>query len=126
MVKGAPAQLPPEEVGVTTYSTVPVKELLGLVNTWLMVAPEPADEPVMPLVIVPIVQLKLLATLDVKAIFVETPLQILFVDELVTAGEGFTVTVIVVELPAQEPPVEVGVTTYSILPTTALLGFVRV
>lgn len=46
-------------------------------------------------VIVPIVQLKLLATLDVKEIFVEAPLQILFVDALVTTGVGSTVTIIV-------------------------------
>ncbi len=91
-----------------------------------MVAPEPAEEPAMLLVIVPIVQVKLLGALDVKAMFVETPLQILFVDELVTAGAGFTVTVMVVELPAQEPAVDVGVTTYSILPAVALLGLVNV
>ena len=65
----------------------------------------------MPFVIVPIVQVKLLAALEVKAILVDTPLQILFVDALVTAGAGFTVTVMVVELPAHEPPVDVGVTT---------------
>ncbi len=92
----------------------------------MIVPPEPAEEPVIPLVIVPVVQVKLLATLDVKAILVETPLQILLVEALVTAGEGFTVTVIVEEPPAQEPPVDVGVTTYSMLPADALLGFVKV
>jgi hypothetical protein len=75
-----------------------------------MVAPEPAEEPVIPFVIVPIVHVKLLATLEVKAMLVDTPLQMLFVDALVTTGAGFTVTVMVVELPAHEPPVDVGVT----------------
>ena len=44
-------------------------------------------------------------------IAVEAPLQILLVDELVITGIGFTLTVIVVALPAHEPVVEVGVTT---------------
>lgn len=77
-------------------------------------------------VIVPIVQVKLLAALDVNAMFVEAPLQILLVAEFVTAGDGFTVTVIVEGLPAHEPLVEVGVTKYSILPAVALLGLVSV
>ena len=91
-----------------------------------MVAPEPADEPVIPPVIVPIVQLKLLATLDVKEILEEAPLQMLFVAALVTTGKGFTVTVIVSAAPVQEPDVEVGVITYSMEPAPALLGLVRV
>ena len=45
---------------------------------------------------------------------------------LVTTGVGLTFTVMVKGLPAQEPPVEVGVTTYSTLPVAALLGFVKV
>lgn len=60
-----------------------------------MIAPELALAPVMLPVIVPIVQLKLLAALDVKEILVEAPLQILFVAAFVTTGIGFTVTVIV-------------------------------
>ena len=100
--------------------------LLGFVNVWLMAAPELALEPVIPPVMVPIVQLKLLATLEVKVMPVETPLQILFVDVLVTTGVGFTVTVILYGLPAHVPPVDVGVTTYSTLPVAELLGFVKV
>ncbi len=42
----------------------------------------------MPPVMVPIVQLKLLAALDVSVIAVEAPLQMLFVEALVTAGIG--------------------------------------
>ena len=76
-----------------------------------MVAPELALEPVIPPVIVPMVHVKVLAALAVRAIFVEAPLQMLFVDAFVTTGIGFTVTVIVNGLPAQEPEEEVGVTT---------------
>jgi hypothetical protein len=54
------------------------------------------------------VQLKVLAALDVRLILVEVPLHMDFVAALVTAGRGFTVTVIVKGLPAQEPVVEVG------------------
>lgn len=43
----------------------------------------------------PIVQLKLLATVEVKGMFVDTPLQILLVEAFVTTGIGFTVTVMV-------------------------------
>ena len=66
----------------------------------------------MPPTIVPIVQLKVLATLDEREMSVEVPLHILFVAALVIAGTGFTVTVIIKELPTQEPVVEVGVTIY--------------
>jgi hypothetical protein len=89
---------------------VPVAALLGLVSIWLIVPPELADAPVMPPVIVPIVHAKLLAILEARIMLVDTPLQIVFVEELVITGIGFTVTVIVKTLPAQEPPVEVGVT----------------
>ena len=44
---------------------------------------------------VPIVQEKLLAALAVSEILELAPLQMLVVDEFVTAGIGFTVTVIV-------------------------------
>ncbi len=60
-----------------------------------MVAPEPALAPVMPPVIAPIVQAKLLGTLDINVIFGLVPLQVLAVGELVTIGSGLTVTVIV-------------------------------
>ena len=63
-----------------------------------------------PPVIVPIVQVKLLATLDVNAISGPVPLQIVNVLSVVTTGPGFTVTVIVKGIPGHEPVVEVGVT----------------
>jgi hypothetical protein len=114
------------EVGVTTYGTVPETELLGFVSVWLMVAPEPALEPVIPPVIVPIVHAKLLATLDVRAMFGLIPLHALTEAVFVTTGIGSTVTVTVVAAPAHEPEVDVGVTRYSILPELALLGLVKV
>ena len=60
-----------------------------------MVGPEPAVAPVIPPTIVPIVQVKLLGTDDVKTILGLVPLQILTEGELVTVGAGLTVTVIV-------------------------------
>ena len=57
--------------------------------------PDPADAPVMPPLIAPIVHEKLLAADDVKLIFGEFPLQIAAVEGDVTAGVGSTVTVIV-------------------------------
>ena len=59
-----------------------------------MVEPEPALAPVMPPVIVPIVQLNVLATLAVKLILGPVPLQVVAVVAVVTAGLGLTVTVI--------------------------------
>lgn len=91
---GIPGHKPIVDVGVTTYSTVPAVELLGLINTWLMVEPEPALAPVIPPVTVPIVHEKLLGVLDVNAILGPVPLQELAVGELVTIGVGLTVTVI--------------------------------
>jgi len=84
--------------------------LLGLVNVWLIVEPEPFDDPVIPPVIVPMVPLKVLDALAVSDIFGPVPLQVDAVVAVVTLGNGFTVTVIVVGEPAQEPTVEVGVT----------------
>ena len=63
----------------------------------------------MPPVMVPIVHEKVLGTLDVNAILVPVPLHIPAVGAFVTAGEGFTVTVIVYVAPIHEPVVEVGV-----------------
>ena len=77
-------------------------------------------------VIVPIVHAKLLATLEVRLMPVPVPLHIVLVDALVTAGEGFTVTVIVKGVPGHEPVVDVGITIYCTLPDTELLGFVSV
>ena len=88
--------------------------------------PELADAPVILPVIVPIVQLYVLAALEVNAILVDTPLQIVFVAVFVIPGVGSTVTVMVSGNPTHEPVVEVGVTEYSILPELALLGFVSV
>jgi hypothetical protein len=58
------------------------------------------------------VQAKLLATLEVRAIFVLVPLQILFAAALVTVGNGLTVTVMVKGAPVHDPVTEVGVTMY--------------
>jgi hypothetical protein len=88
--------------------------------------PDEADAPVIPPVIVPIVQEKLLGTLAVKLILGPVPLQVVAVFAVVTVGDGFTVTVIVYGAPVQLPVVDVGVTTYSTVPAVVLLGLVRV
>jgi hypothetical protein len=90
-----PAQLPVVDVGVTLYCTVPAAALLGFVKAWLMVLADDALAPVMPPVIVPIVQLKVLAALAVNARLGDVPLQIDAVFAFVTDGLGFTVTVMV-------------------------------
>lgn len=95
MVNGVPTQPPVVAVGVTIYCTVPVLVALGLVSTLLMVLPEPAAAPVMLPVIVPIVQVNVLAVLAVSAMLAAEPLHTEAVGELVTVGFGFTVTVIV-------------------------------
>jgi hypothetical protein len=89
-----------------------------------MVVPEFAEAPVIPPVIVPIVQAKVPATLDVSAIFGPVPLHILAVGVLVTIGAGYTVTVIANGVPVQDPVVEVGVTRYITDPDVILLGLV--
>jgi hypothetical protein len=61
-------------------------------------------------VFVPKVQTKELAAEAVSEMPVAAPLQIEAVLAVVTAGVGFTVTVIVEALPEQEPVVDVGVT----------------
>ena len=63
-------------------------------------------------------------TLDVKAIFVLVPLQMLFVAEFVTTGKGFTVTTTLVAVPTQPSGLDVGVTRYSTVPAVVLLKFV--
>jgi hypothetical protein len=95
IVNGAPAQAPVVDVGVTIYSTLPAVALLGLVSVWLMVDPDPALAPVIPPFTAPIVHAKLLGALAVSAMFGPVPVQIDVADALVTAGVGFTVTVIV-------------------------------
>ena len=91
-----------------------------------MVGPELLLAPVIEPVIVPIVQAKPLGTLEVKAIFGLVPLHVVAVAELVTAGLGLTVTVIVNGVPAQVPVVAVGVTMYSTEPAETLLELVKV
>jgi hypothetical protein len=119
---------PPVEVGVTRYSTVPGVALLGLPKVCAMVPPLPADAPVIPPVMFPIVQVKVLGALALSGILVVVLLQI--ATELgtpVTIGVGFTVTVIVyAPLAGQLPVVEVGVTRYSTVPAVVLLGFNKV
>ena len=92
----------------------------------MIILPEPALAPVIPPVMVPIVQLNVLGTLAVKLMFGPFPLQALAVLAVVTAGFGFTVTVIVYGVPAQLPVVAVGVTLYCTVPAVALLGLVKV
>jgi hypothetical protein len=53
------------------------------------------------------------------------PLQTVAVVGVVTTRAGLTVTVIVYGLPTHDPEAEVGVTIYSIVPATVLLGLVR-
>lgn len=57
--------------------------------------PDPADAPVTPPVIVPIVQVNVLGTLAVNVMFGLVPLHVEVVAGLVTTGVGYTVTVIV-------------------------------
>jgi hypothetical protein len=59
----------------------------------LIVPPEDALAPVILPTTVPIVQAKLLGALEVKLIFGPVPLQVDAVVAVVTAGFGFTVTV---------------------------------
>jgi len=96
--------------------------LLGLVSVWLMVGPDPALAPVMPPVIVPTIQEKVLGMDAVRAIFRFAPLQVLTVAKLVPIGLGVTVTVIIDGIPVHDPTVAVGVTIYSTVPDVELLG----
>jgi hypothetical protein len=61
----------------------------------LIVFPDPAIAPVISGETTPIVQVKLLATLAVNAMFGLVPLQVIAVFAVVTSGVGVTVTVIV-------------------------------
>lgn len=115
-----------DEVGVTRYSTVPAEELPGLVNIWLMVAPELALAPVIPPVMAPIVHEKLQGTDAVNAIFGPVPLQVVEVVEFVTTGIGLTVTVTEKEAHDKPVAISVGVTRYSTVPAAELLGLVSV
>jgi hypothetical protein len=81
------------EVGVTIYWTVPAVVLLGLRSVSDIVDPAFSEAPVIPPVMVPISQLKVLATVAVRAMFAAVPLQIVAVLAVVTTGVGLTVTV---------------------------------
>jgi len=110
-----PTHEPVVEVGVTAYTMLPGAEVLGFVKTSLIVEPELAVAPVMAPVLVPKVQAKLLAAPAVKLILALSPLQIVFVVAVVTAGFGFTVTVI------GKAALQVAVTLYTTLPAVVLL-----
>ena len=90
-----------------------------------MIVPDPALAPVIPPVIVPIVQLKVLATVAVRLMFGLVLLQVVAVAGLVTDGLGKTVTVMVNGVPAHDPTTDVGVTIYSTKPETVELGLTR-
>jgi hypothetical protein len=78
-----------------------------------MVLPPPLLAPVIPPMIAPMVHEKLLGADAVSEILGDVPVQIAAVGVLVTAGVGFTVTVIVNGVAAaQLPVVDVGVTMY--------------
>jgi hypothetical protein len=67
----------------------------------------------MPPVIVPTVHVNELAVVEVRAMFVALPLQIVAVFAVVTTGVGFTVTVMVYVGPGHAGvAVDVGVTIY--------------
>jgi len=91
-----------------------------------MVEPEPGVAPVILPEIAPTVHVKLLGIEAVKPIFGLEPLQIVVAFAVVTTRLGLTVTVIVKGVPAHEPVVEVGVTLYSTVPATELLGLVNI
>ena len=78
----------------------------------MIVDPDPEFAPLILPVMVPIVQVNVLAALAVKLIFGLKLLQIDEVLAVVSAGVGLTVTVIVYGEPVQLPVTEVGVTIY--------------
>jgi hypothetical protein len=83
------------DVGVIIYWTVPATLLLGLLNTSLIVLPDPEFAPVIPPVIVPIVHVKVLGALAVREILGLVLLQVETAAAFVTTGLGLTVTVMV-------------------------------
>jgi hypothetical protein len=95
IVNAAPTQFPVTDVGVTIYCTEPAVAFEGLVSVWLIRLPDPAVAPVIPPETVPIVQVKVLAADAVRFMLGLVALQMASVAGLVTAGVGFTVTVIV-------------------------------
>ena len=91
-----------------------------------MVVPEPELAPLMLPETLPMVQAKLLATLEVNVIFGLLPLHVVAVAVLVTKGTGFTVIVMVDAFPTQPPEIEVGVTIYCTLAGVVLLGLLNI
>jgi hypothetical protein len=125
MVSGALGQPAAIEVALTIYCTVPDTELLGLVKVWLMVLPLPADAPVMPPVIAPIVHANVLGVVAVRLIFGPVPLHVVAVGAFVMTGVGNTVTVAMMLNGAPTQPLaDVGVTMYSTEPEAEVLGLV--
>lgn len=126
MVNGVPGQLPAVPVGVTIYSTVPAVALPGFVRVWFSMVPDPAEAPVIPPVMLPIVHANELPAVAVNGRFGLVPLHMAVAGLLLTAGVGLTVTVMVKGAPGQPPAVDVGVTIYSTVPAVVLLGLVSV
>jgi ABC-type proline/glycine betaine transport system permease subunit len=110
IVCGEPTHAPAVDSGVIIYSTVPGKDVLGLVRIWLILDPAPSLAPVILPAIVPIVQEKMPGVEDVNIISGLVPLQVAAVIGEFTTGEGLTVIVIVKGVPGQELANEVGVT----------------
>jgi hypothetical protein len=112
--------------GVAVEFTVPEADP-GLLNVCAIVAPDPAEAPVIPPVIVPIVQEKLLGILEVRLILVAIPLQVCDVAEVVILGIAFTVAVVVDA--GLVHPFKVTVTEYTpdaAVVALAIVGFCRV
>lgn len=107
------------------YSTVPEIALPGFVSTWFILVPEPFNAPVIPPVTVPTVQVNVLGTLAVRLILGLLPLHIRAVEEVVTIGEGSTVTSRVKGCPVQDFVEEYGVMIYCTTPGSVVPGLVR-
>lgn len=118
--------MPAVEVGVTIYSTVPAVLLLGLMSVCAILLPEPEVAPVTPPPTLPIAHVKVAGAEAVSAIFVAVLLQIAKELAVVTAGVGFTVTVMIFAGPWHPPAIDVGTTMYSTVPAVELLGFCSV
>jgi hypothetical protein len=80
----------------------------------------------MPPETVPMVQEKWLEVVAVNSICVADSLQVSEVAAVVTAGIGFTVTVIAKGVPLHSPVTETGVTRYCTEPDEELLGLDRI
>jgi hypothetical protein len=98
---GIPEHEPEVDTGVTMYSTVPGVAFPGLVNTWLILFPLPAEAPVIPPVLAPVIHEYEEGIFEVRLIPVEVPLQICIIAWQVITGLGFTVMSIIAETPLQ-------------------------